>query len=330
MDNLFTTRTLTTAINKMGKAGRRMFQRHFAGKLRYSVDSQLQFDIVTGNQGILKNITVHEPAPIGKKTGRATVTLEAPRIAEKRIIHVAEINKLRAYGAMGAETMKQRIAREQFDLRIEFDRTIEYWASQAIRGKILDADLSTVLVDYGLPSTHLITLTGTDKFTDAASKIIKTLRAWKQLIEDDSMAEISGFQCWCGSKVMDALLDNTKILELMKYTVGAQIARSARIAELAEIKFDEYMGSFIHTDGSRKRFLAENELILIGEGPDVFDCPYTAQLIENLFQVGQAPPLFYSKSWKEEDPEGRWIYGESRPLPILKRPECVIVATPVD
>jgi hypothetical protein len=329
MDNLFTTRTLTTSINKMGKAGRRMFQRHFVPKLRYSVDTQLQFDIVTGNQGILKNITVHEPAPIGKKTGRATVTLEAPRIAEKRIIHVAEINKMRAYGSMGAETMKQRIAREQYDLRMEFDRTLEYWASQAIRGKVLDADLTTVLVDYGLPATHLITLAGADKFTDAASTVITILRAWKQLILDDSQAEITSFQCWCGSKVMDALLNNVKVLELMKYSLGAQIARSARIAELAEISFDEYMGSFVHSDGTRKRFLAEDEVLLIGEGPDVFDCPYTAQLIENLFQAGQAPPLFYSKSWREEDPEGRWIYGETRPLPILKRPECVIVAKAV-
>jgi hypothetical protein len=329
MDNLFTTRTLTTSINKMGKAGRRMFQRHFAPKLRYSVDTQLAFDIITGNQGILGNISVHEPAPIGKKTGRATVTLEAPRIAEKRIIHVAEINKMRAYGAMGSETMKSRIAREQYDLRMEFDRTLEYWASQAIRGKILDADLTTVLVDYGLPATHNITLVGADLFTDPASKIINTLRAWKQLLNDDSQAEITGYQCWCGNQVMDALLDNTKVLELMKYTVGAQIARHARIAELAEISFDEYTGSFVHTDGTRKRFLAEDEILLIGEGPDVFDCPYTSQLIETLFQRGQAPPLFYSKSWNEEDPEGKWIYGETRPLPVLKRPECVIVAKAV-
>ena len=41
------------------------------------------------------------------------------------------------------------------------------------------------------------------------------------------------------------------------------------------------------------------------------------------------PALFFSKSWKIQDPSGRWVKVESRPLPVLKRPGAVITATAV-
>jgi hypothetical protein len=44
--------------------------------------------------------------------------------------------------------------------------------------------------------------------------------------------------------------------------------------------------------------------------------------------VGNVGPgeMFFSKSWTEKDPSGRWIKVESRPLPVLQRPGAIVYA----
>jgi hypothetical protein len=328
MDNLFKIRTLTTSINKMRSPGRRMFQRHFAGKLNFQPSSRLAFDVISGNETILSTIKAVDPATIGKKTGRSTITMEAPRLAEKRIIHNYEVDQMRGYGEqMGLEMLKSRIAREQIDMRNIFDRTLEFWAANALRGKIYDADLTTILVDYNMANDHVVALTGDDLWTaTTTSNPITQIRTWKRKIEEDAGHEIRSWQCWCGYEAMDALLVHPEVVGLLQFDRGRQIAEEGRIATLAGISFEEYNGSYLDSSSVRKRFLESDYIILIGEGDDVFECPYFSPFVETAGGVGYSgiPPLFFSKSWKEEDPEGRWIYGESRPLPVLKRPEAVM------
>ena len=36
--------------------------------------------------------------------------------------------------------------------------------------------------------------------------------------------------------------------------------------------------------------------------------------------------LYFSKSWKKQDPSGRWVKAEARPLPVLQRPGAVVDA----
>ena len=166
MDNLFLVRTLTTAINALRAPGMRIFQRHFAGRTHMEPSDRLAFEVISGSEGVLAAITVYAPATVGAKTGRKIVTLSAPRLAEKRFIHTSELNALRAYGQqIQTELMSSRINRELTDMRNLHDRTLEFWAAYALRGQILDADLSTVLVDYNFKETHKPTLTGNDLWT---------------------------------------------------------------------------------------------------------------------------------------------------------------------
>ena len=112
---------------------------------------RLAFDIITGSEKILATIKVVAPATITDKTSRKTITMNAPRLAHKRVIHTSELNAMRAYGSqIGLEQMKDRIAREQMDMKNMVDRTLEHWACGALRGIIYDADLTTELVNYGL------------------------------------------------------------------------------------------------------------------------------------------------------------------------------------
>ena len=189
MDNLFKIRTLTAAVNAIKAPMRRVYNRIFAGYENMQPSDRLAFDVISGSEKLLGNISIFAPATVDDKTNRKTITLAAPRIANKRFVATAELNAYRAFGEAGLEMMKDRIAREQKDMRGKHDRTLEFWAVNALKGKIYDSNMTTVLVDYNVDASHKPTLTLTDLWTDPDSNPIANLRAWKQMIEDDSAAQ---------------------------------------------------------------------------------------------------------------------------------------------
>ncbi len=326
MDNLFKTRTLTSAINAMKKPGDRIFQRHFQPVLNWQPGSRLAWDIISGSEGVLRAIRIDAPADVGNKTNRKTITMESPRLAEKRLINNSEVQDIRRYGELAPELMRARIAREQMDLRNMFDRTLEFWGGHALRGILYDKDLTTELVNYNFSAGHLITLAAGAKWDSGTQTIIADLRQWKRTIEDDSSHSITNWHAWTGWKAMDCILADEKVKDLLKYDMGSQIAKDGRIASLAGVNFEEYNASFKLDDGTRKRFIEPNQLILIGEGSDVFDCPYLSAVSDE----EMLRQLFFSNSWVEKDPAGRWIFGESRVCPVVKRPDAIIVVTVCD
>ena len=333
MEELFRPTVLTAAVNKIKPSPMKVYDRLFRGKEHLEPTDKLAFEVISGSQGILKSISIYAPATVTDKTGRKVITMQAPRLAQKRFIHTAELNELRAYGEkIGFEMMQARIAREQKDMRAMIDRTLEFWAVNALKGKILDADLTTVLVDYNLPASHKPVLTGTDLWTDSSSDPVSKIREFKKLIEDDSYADIREWVAFVGSDVMDALLNHPKVRELLRYSRGAQIAENGRIEMLAEVKLIEYNGFFRDENGNLHRFIDPDEFLLVGVCDDLTDVPFAPIVdddapggVGNVDENGNGV-LYFSKSWKEEDPSGRWIKVEARPLPVLQRPGAVVDA----
>lgn len=329
MDNLFKVRVLTGAVNEMRTPGMVIYDRLFRGREHMEMSDRLAFDLISGSEGVLPNISVQAPATVTNKVVRSTVTLTAPRLAQKRFISMADLNALRAYGSQQAvEQMSTRVAREQQDMVNEVNRTIEYWASGALRGVIYDADGTTELVNYSVNGTHTTALTGTALWTNAASSPINRIRAYKKLIEDDSGVAITGWVAFMGSSVMDALLTHTSVLDLIKYTNGQLLAQNGRLGVLAEVELVEYNASYVDSTGTRKRFVEEDHILLVGMCSDLTDVPYAPIVDDAAGGVGNggAGQMMFSKSWAEQDPSGRWIKVESRPVPVLQRPDCVVYA----
>lgn len=330
MDNLFKIRALTTAVNEIRTGETRIYDRYFRGKENMQMTDRLAFDVISGSETVMKNISIYAESPVGEKTSRRTVTLQAPRLAEKRTILAAEINAMRAYGEQFAvESMKQRIAREQLDMKAKFDRTLEFWACNAMKGIIYDSDLTTELHNYGLPGTHSITLGAGLGWDDTAGVPIKDLRTWKRLIEDDAMTNITGWHLYCGSTAMDSLLNNESLLTLLQSQYGVQLVNTGVIGKVAGVDIEEYNGSYLDSVGTRRRFITAEQVMLIGECSDLTDCPFAPVIVnEGVGNVGKGNKnvMFFSEMWDRKDPDGYFLRVEGRPLPVLKRPGAIIVA----
>ena len=335
MDNLFKTRSLTHAVNMIENPSMKVYNRIFRKHEHGELSDRLAFDVITGNKKVLDNLSATAAAQVTDRTGRSTVIMEAPRIAHKRQIPAALLNAHRQSGAAGIEMLKDRVARELKHMRVLADITLEFWAVNALKGKIYDSDMTTVLVDYGLSADHQVPLAGDDLWTSANSDPIAKMREFQRLITSDAGAAITGWVAFLGYEVMNALLKHSTITNLLKYEDGSEIAKKGKIAELTGVELIEDNDEFEDKNGNTHTYLNADQFIMIGLCDEAVDVPFAPVVdfdspsgVGNVGE-GNKPVMFFSKSWDEKDPSARWIKLEGRPLPVLQRPGAVVVATVV-
>ena len=328
MDKIFSVTALTLAVNLMRPAKTTVLDKVF-GRKKPQLTDQFAWDIKVNSERLMKNIRVSDEANVSNGVGRKNVSCTAPRFSDKRLIPASDLNAMRAFGsAQNTQLLTERVGDEQFDMRQNVDITREFMAVKALSGQVVD-ESGAVIVDYNFPAEQKPVLAGAALWTDAASDPVKNLRTWKKQCAQ-AAGLVTGFYAICGSAVMDALLDNTKALELMKYTAGKQIAEEGRISRLAGVEIEEYIGSYLDASGVRHDFIADDAFILVAVGPDT-----AAELYAPVVDLkaptgvgsGKKANVFFSKSWEVEDPSGRWIKVESRPLPVIFRPQAIVFAT---
>jgi len=327
MDNIFQTRSLSAAINLIRPVPTVILDQVFNRKLR-QLSPRFAWDIYGASERVLKSISANEPAQVTAQEGYQTVTCDAPRFAEKRLIAAHELASMRGFGQQALPALlKEHIGREQAQMRRKMDLTREFMAAKALSGQVVD-DAGQVLVDYNFAAEQTPTLTGTDLWTDQASDPLKNIRAWKKQIAQ-SVGQVSKWVGFCGSAAMDALLDNGAVLELIKYTQGGEIASDGRIANLGGVAIYEYYGSYVDSTGTRQDLIPADRFVLVGVAEDGFAELYAPVVdFDSEFGAGQGKPgeVFSAKSWKTDDPSGRWLKVEARPLPVIMRPDSIIYA----
>lgn len=326
VDALFKSRNLTEAVNKIKPVTTSILDMVF-GRKKFNTSSALQWDVVSGSERILRNLKPSEAAQIQNKNGRSTVTVTAPRFAPKRFVAAADLDALRRLGDVAPELIAEKVNEELSDMKGNVDRTREFMAAKALSGQVVD-DAGSVLVDYGFAGAQKPTLAGTDKWTDSESKPINKIRAWKKAIIQ-KVGYVQKFVAFCASDVMDSLLANASVSDMIKYVAGAKVAEEGRIVTLAGVELVEILESYVDANGATQDLIPAGYFALVGVAPENAAEMYapTVDLSDpSGVGKGQAAAMFYSKAWDEQDPSGKWLKIEARPLPALLKPECVIYA----
>lgn len=329
MDNIFQSRALTAAVNLIRPVHTPVLDAVFQKKAG-QITPHFAWDVHAASETVLSNITALEAATVADRATYKSITCDAPRFAEKRLISASDLSGMRAFGSQAAsELLKERIGREQADMKRKIDLTREFMACKALSGQVLDGE-GNVLVDYNFDAAQTPTLTGTDLWTDASSNPIAKIRAWKKQIAQAGY--VNKFVAFCGSDAMDALMTHADVLELLKYTQGDQIAEQGRVAQFMGIEIHEIMGSYLDGSAVRQDMIPADHFIMVGISEESFIELFAPVVdLDVATGVGSGVPaeIFHSKSWSAEDPSGRWVKVEARPLPVISRPELILSATVV-
>lgn len=274
------------------------------------------------------------PAAQNVKDTRTLRKFETVRIAIEDTITADEVQNVRAFGSESeVETYEAEVDRRADRMSASIAITEEFQRIGALKGQILDADGSTVLLDlntaFGVSAQTEVdfAMASGDSATerslrDKISAIIRT-------IEDELEAlPYTGIHAICSPQFFDDLVGHNAVKGAYQgFQAGAAMlseraARSGRFFIWGGVTFEEYRG----TVGGIK-YVADDKAHFFPLGvPDLFITRYApAEYIETVGTIGL--PRYVIMNPDGRDPKHqRTVRVQSQAIHLMTRPRAMVLA----
>lgn len=295
----------------------------------------VEIEIANRVLNILPTGTRGLPGTLGQSGKRAVELFKIPYIPHQDRVAAAEVIGVRAFGkATQLQTVEEAVNEKLFNLRMKHALTLEWHRAGALRGTILDADGSTVLL-------NLFTRFGvTEKvvafdLANADADISGKCHEVTAHIEDNLMGDVmTGVRALCSPEFWKAFIKHPKVVDAYKFyeanqNAGKNILRNdlSKGFSHMDIVWEEYRGQATNllADGTSatRRFIAANDVRFFPEGTtqsfETYWAP--ADYLETVNTIGRE---LYVKPIPELDNRGVTLDSQSSPLPICKRPSVLV------
>lgn len=252
---------------------------------------------------------------------RNMVDFRAIHLPQRSRIGADEIQGVRAFGSESElETIQNVVNKRLAKHRKALDATIEYQRIGAIKGQILDADGSTVLVDifsrFGLTQQTKVMALGTD-----TTKVRVKINEAKRLMEDAlGNAVYRSARVLCSASFFDAFCSHPNVEKFyLNWQAAADQRGDVRSGFLfGDVFWEEYRGKVGSTS-----FIADGDAYLVPEGvPDLFVTSYApADYVETANTIGLP---YYAKQELLAFGKGVDLESQSNPISLSTRPRASI------
>jgi hypothetical protein len=323
------------------------------------------WDVIKGSRMVAKPNVPNSEAHIISRLGRSQESAAFIYLREKKVFEPTTLHWLREPGELARVNAERAVLREINDLNQRFDNFAEWSIWQALGGGIQYnyADVQAT-VDYKFPSSHFVTpaspwvsnasLTyhsgnglntdlGTAQTNLAAGtatvsyaspfQIIEDVRSWKRIVQIHG--RVPAREVFATSVSMAALMEAW-------VHAGAGSTVNIPATMISDRMKDEYFSSGILSGFMGLTWTTVEQVYESDAGNLTFYVPdgqlylgnYTDQrpleLLIGPTADDEAPTGFtgkYAKTWKEKDPSARQYLLEWHLLPVVYRPEQMLVAT---
>ena len=212
---------LNKLISKFDKAPGMFFSNLFP-TVKYESDT-IRWETEYGSAGMTPFVAPGTVAPAVGVDGTGEASAKAAFYKEKMYFDEEFLNNMRQPGTWATYQMAERkLSRGMSKLDYRIQRRREWMMSQMfIEGSFsyIQKGGAKFTVDYGVPSTHKVTLTGNDRWniTHADSDPIEDIFDAKVIVADDSGSPVS--VAMCNSQLLKVLM--------MKASLQALLSKSA-------------------------------------------------------------------------------------------------------
>lgn len=281
--------------------------------------------VVEFADGVVNLIPVRsrEDAPNIKAYGKDSKfrTFNVPHLPLETTIRGSQIQDVRKIGTKDALMSNAEVISEEIgEHRDSHDFTVEHMMLGAVKGKILDADGTTVIYDlfdeFGITEPET-TIKFSTKTTDVGEALVQILRTMKKGLKGDVT---TGATVLCSPGFFDKLISHDSTREAWKAYNQNQIQRERPVEMFVwnGIKFEvldmEISGQPVIEDGHAHAFL---------EGMRRGFVRYNAPSIM-LTEANKVARPFYVSTEMTEHNRGVNIYTEANPLPMCLRPNTLM------
>ncbi len=322
------------------------------------------WDVIKGSRMVAKPNVPNSEAHVIGRLGRSQESASFIYLREKKVFEPTTLHWLRTPGELAARNAEKAVLREINDLNLRFDNFAEWSIWQALGGGISYnyGDVQAI-VDYKFPSSHFVTpaapwvsnpsLTYTAGATAGSLgqantnlvygsgtvsyaspfQIIEDVRSWKRIVQIHG--RVPAREAFCTSVTMAALMEAW-------VHAGAGSTVNIPATMISDRMKDEYYSSGIISGFMGLTWVTTEQVYESDTGVLTFFVPDGQILLGNYtdqrpleLMVGpsaddEAPDNFtgkYAKTWKDKDPSARQYLLEWSLLPVIQRPEQMLVAT---
>jgi hypothetical protein len=213
--------TLNKLISKFDRAPSMFFSNLFPTQ-QYDSDS-IKWELEYGSAGMTPFVAPGSIAPVVGVDGIGEASAKAAYWKEKMYFDEEFLNNLREPGTWATyQTAERKLSRGSRKLRFRCDRRREWMNSQMlINGTLsyLQKGGTRISISYGIPTTHVVTLTGNDRWNvvHADSNPIEDVFDGKKVVSEDSLTQVK------------YAIVNSELLKVlvMKASIQALLAKSA-------------------------------------------------------------------------------------------------------
>lgn len=322
------------------------------------------WDVVKGSRMVAAPNVPNAEAHIVSRLGRSQESAAFIYLREKKVFEPTTLHWLRLPGTLAELNAEQAVLREINDLNIRFDNFAEWSIWQAMGGGITYsyADVQAT-VDYHFPTSHFVTpaapwvqntelgTSGNTLLTELGQvgtnlqvsggtityatpmQIVEDIRSWKRIIQIHG--RVPATEAFGTSVTMAAMFE-----AWVQAGQGSTVNIPATM--LSDRMKDEYYSSGVLSGFMGLTWTTVEQVYESATGALTFFVPdgylyignYTDQRPMELL-IGptaddEAPQSFtgkYAKTWKDKDPSARQYLLEWSLLPIITRPEQMLVAS---
>lgn len=322
-DDAFSVSSLTTAINE---------QEYMPGRIS-SLGLFEEEGVTTLTVQIEKDGDTLALVPAGERgtsglvvggSKRVLIPFNTVHLPQRFSIKADEIQGIRAFGTQSELQAVQDVVNKRLaKVRRQLDVTHEFQRMGAIKGQVLDADGSTVLLDIYTRfdvQRQSMPMEFANPDTMVQVKCVEALD-----MQEDALGSVTstGSRGLCGKTFWSKLIAHPSVVETYKATLQAAALRGdgRESFDFGGVTWERYRGKVAGI-----AFIADDEAQMVPEGvPELFKSAFApADYMETVNTLGIP---YYSKI--EPMPFGKGVAGEaqSNPLHLCTRPRAVIRLT---
>lgn len=291
--------------------------------------ADVAIDVRTGKRRLAPFVSPLLPAPLMERRGFTTNTFRPPYIKEKFSYQPADFfvrmagELAQITGLRSSDRMLQQLSLDTVDALDNITRREEWMAVQALttgQVPIVGAGVSQTL-DFGMPSSHKIVLSGAALWTDSAATPLKNIRTWRRLIQQDSGRNPDTMIM--GSVAFEAFLANPEVVADFRAYNPLLVNLQPRLMDnganfvgrLLSVGVDVYQYDEWYVDpvtGVEAAVMPDKMIVL---GARNTRCAQHYGAIQDV-DAGFVPMETFPKTWKDNDPSAIWSMWQSAPLPV--------------
>jgi len=266
------------------------------------------------------------PAPVVGQERRKLRKFEVAHLAREGAVYADEVQNLRAFGSeTEVETVQNLVNRKVALIKRNIDATFEWHRMGALKGQVLDADGTSVLLDcfadFGVTQI-VVDFALDDDTTDVKQKCVDLKRAIRR-----ELGGISGggtVRVEASPSFFDALVAHPAVKAAYDRWMSGEFLRTTQNED------GFYFGGIYWAENDdavgATQFVADGEAYAIPVGiRDQFIAYFApADYLETVNTMGLP---YYAKQWNMEGGKGVKIEGQSNPLFLNTRPRAVVKLT---